>query len=330
MHWVAKKALFSFSTWFLAISISIIVIVLSPGDPAYILLTGFLQQGMTYDQAMKMVQAYIGFSPHEPWWSKWLRYFSGVVTGNLGTSITYRVPVAQLIAGAIPWSIFFVSYSLSITIVAGILIGLLMAYYRQKILFMRSISTVLTIFNSIPNWILAAIFFVYIGARWKLLPYTGPHSPDVQPGLSLQFMASVFHHYTLPMMVMVLTSLPGWAFSMSAMASAVLKDDYVLAAKARGLPSRRIITVYVARNSILPIYANIAITFAWLLVGTVWLESQFLLPGLGSLLSVTTGSRDFPVIIGVYVIIITAIVLGSLFTDLTYGLIDPRARVEEV
>lgn len=329
MHWVVRKVISSIAVWFLAISISILIIVLSPGDPALIMLTGFLQQGIPYDQAVRMVQAYIGFSPAEPWWSKWLRYFSGTVTGNLGISITYRLPVAQLIAGAIPWSIFFVSYSLVITILLGVLIGIALAYYRNKTLFVRATTFILTIFNSIPNWILAAIFFVYIGARWRLLPYMGPYSKDVTPGLNLPFIASVLHHYTLPVLVMVLTSIPGWALSISALASAILKEDFIAYAKARGLPSIRILWTYVTRNSILPIYANIAITFTWLLVGTVWLEAQFLLPGLGSLLATTSGARDYPVMIGVYVILITAIVLGALFTDLTYGLIDPRARVGE-
>jgi peptide/nickel transport system permease protein len=329
MNWALRKVIFSLAAWFLAVSISILIIVLSPGDPALIMLTGFLQQGIPYDQAVRMVQAYIGFSPAEPWWSKWLRYLLGVVTGNLGVSITYRIPVAQLIANAIPWSIFFVSYSLSLTVILGVLIGIALAYYRSNTIFVRSVTTVLTVFNSIPNWILAAVFFVYIGARWQLLPYMGPYSNDVTPGLNLQFIASVLYHYTLPTMVMVLTSIPGWAFGISAMASVILKEDFITYAKARGLPSSRILWTYITRNSILPIYANIAITFTWLLVGTVWLESQFLLPGLGSLLATTSGARDYPVMIGVYVILITAIVLGALFTDLTYGFIDPRARVGE-
>jgi len=325
-----KKITLTVVLWFLTVSITILIILATPGNPALMLLTGFLQQGIPYNQAVEMVRAYIGFSPNEPIWVSWLRYVRGVLTGNLGLSITYRIPVSQLIAGALPWSIFFTTYSLSLTVALGVIIGLAMAYYREKALIIRAAMGLLTIFNSIPNWILAAILFVYVGARWKLLPYTGAFDPGMSPEANpLGFIFSVLHHYTLPVITMVITSLPSWAFSMSAMAASVLKEDYVTAAKARGLPSRRIILSYVAKNSILPIYTQIAISFAWLLVGTVWIESQFLLPGLGSLLSVTTGSRDYPVIIGVYVIFITAMILGNLLTDLTYGLIDPRARVEE-
>ncbi|MDK6029450.1 ABC transporter permease [Ignisphaera sp. 4213-co] len=329
MHWIVKKTLFAAITWFLAISISILIIVLAPGNPALMLLTQFLQSGMSYDRALQMVVAYIGYSPNEPWYNMWMKYLSNVITGNLGVSIVYRTPVAQMIAGAIPWSIFFVSYSLSITLAISILLGLALTYYRRNILFTRTTTSILTILNSIPNWILAAIFFVYIGARWKLLPYMGPYSSNVVPGLNAPFILSVLHHYTLPMLVMVLTSLPGWTFGMAAMSSSVIREDYVVAARARGLPSRRILTAYIAKNSILPIYANIGVTFAWLLVGTVWIESQFLLPGLGTLLSVTSSARDYPVMVGTYVIVITAIILANFLTDITYGLIDPRARVEE-
>ena len=328
--WIVKKIGYTAILWFLTVSVTILVILATPVNPGLMLLTGFLQQGIPYNQAVEMVRAYIGFSPDEPIWVSWLRYTRSVLTGNLGLSITYRIPVSQLIAGALPWSTFFTTYSLTITVILGVIIGLAMAYYREKALIIRASMGLLTLFNSIPNWILAAILFVYIGARWKLLPYTGAYDPGVSPDTNLlAFIASVLHHYTLPVLTMVITSLPGWAFSMSAMATSVLKEDYITAAKARGLPSRRVILSYVAKNSILPIYTQIAISFAWLLVGTVWIEAQFLLPGLGSLLSVTTGSRDYPVIIGVYVVFITAMILGNLLTDLTYGLIDPRARVVE-
>jgi len=326
---IIKKAASTGILWFLTVSLTILIILYTPGNPALMLLTGFIQQGIPYNQAVEMVRAYIGFTPDEPKWVSWLRYTRGVLMGDLGISISYKLPVAQLVASALPWSIFFTAYSLSITLMLGILIGLIMAYYREKAFFVRLSMGALTLFNSIPNWILAAILFVYVGARWRILPYTGAYDPGVQPGFSLGFMLSLLHHYMLPMITMVITSLPGWAFSMSAMAGSVLKEDYVISAKARGLPKRRIILSYVARNSVLPIYTGIAISFAWLLVGTVWIESQFLLPGLGSLLSVVTGARDYPVIIGVYVVFITSMIMGNLLTDLTYGFIDPRVRVRE-
>lgn len=329
LKWILRRLSITAATWFIAIGVSILIIVLAPGNPALMLLVQFLQSGLPYDRAMQMVIAYIGYNPEEPWHLRWMRYFTSILSGNLGTSIIYRLPVSQLIAGAIPWSIFFVSYSLAITLAMGILLGLALAYYRNKVVFSRTVTVILTIFNSIPNWILAAILFVYVGARWKLLPYMGPYSKDVVPGFNLPFILSVLHHYTLPTLVMVLTSLPGWTFATSSIATGVLKEDYVMIAKARGIPSRRILITYIARNSILPIYANIGLTFAWLLVGTVWIESQFQLPGLGTLLAVTSSARDYPVMIGTYVIVITAIILANLLTDLTYALIDPRARVGE-
>lgn len=329
MWWLIKRVITTIAIWFTAVSLSILIILSLPGNPAQALLISFLQQGTPYDIAVQMVQAYIGFPPNEPLWVSWIYYIQNILSGNLGTSITYRVPVAKLIADALPWTLFFVSYSLAITVVLGVIIGLLMAYYRSNAMLIRTISTILSVANSIPNWILAAILFVYLGARWRLLPYTGAYDPGITPGMNPVFLANVLHHYTLPALAFIITSLPSWAFSMSAMAVSVLKEDYVIAAKARGLPEGRILISYVAKNSILPIYTGIAITFSWLLIGTVWIEAQFLLPGLGSLLSVVIGSRDYPVMIGVYMVFITAMILGNLLTDLTYGLIDPRARIEE-
>ncbi len=112
-------------------------------------------------------------------------------------------------------------------------------------------------------------------------------------------------------------------------ATTVLRDDYVIAAKARGIPKRRILWAYVARNSILPIYTNIAISFAYLLTGAVWIENIFQLYGLGNIIGNAVGNRDYPLIVGGFLIIISAMILGNLFTDLTYALIDPRARIGE-
>jgi len=127
-------------------------------------------------------------------------------------------------------------------------------------------------------------------------------------------------------LTMSLTLFPGWAFSTMGTATSVLKDDYVTAAKARGLPSRRILFSYVAKNSILPIYTSIPISLAFLLAGAVWIESIFELPGMGYYLSVALGVRDYPLIMGYYFVIITALILGNLFTDFTYSLVDPPSQ----
>jgi len=329
MMWLARRIALSFLAWFISISLVFILARMAPGNPAQVILSQCLQQNLPYDQCLQRVRMYLGFSPEEPLWQSYIRFVQNLFSRNLGMSIYYRVPVSQIVASSLAWTVFFVSYALAITIVIGVLLGLLMAYYRHKTHFVNSMRAVLSALQAVPNWIMGFILFYYIGYKLQLLPYRGSYAKGVTPGLNIAFISSVLQHYTLPVLAFVLTSFPAWALAMMSIAITVLKDDYVIAARARGIPRRRILWTYVARNSILPIYTNIAISFAYLLTGTVWIENIFQLYGLGNIVGMAVASRDYPLIVGGFLVIITAMILGNLFTDLTYAMIDPRARISE-
>lgn len=329
MKQYVKRTIYSAVAWFLAIAFTFALIRLSPGDPATILFSSFRAQGYSIEDAEMMVQRYIGVLPEEPVWYSIPKLFANMFRGDLGISINWRVPVTKLIGIMLPWSIFYAAWSLAWTMIIGIILGLLMAYYRRITILNTTLRAVFSVLRSIPAWLLAVILHIYLAIGYKIFPPSGAYSAAVQPGLSLFFIGTVLWHYSLPVIVLVLTAFPGWALGMMAMAVSVLHEDYVVYAKARGISSKRILTSYVAKNSILPIYAQIAPTLATLLVGTVWIESRFVLPGIGSLLATAIGVRDYSLMIGCYIVVITAIVFGNLLTDLTYGFIDPRARVGE-
>lgn len=324
-----KRTIYSVVAWFLAIAFTFMVIRLSPGDPATLLFSTFRAQGYSIEDAKVLVQMYIGVLPEEPVWYSILKLFANMFRGDLGMSINWRIPVAKLIGIMLPWSIFYAGWSLTWTIIIGVILGLVMAYYRNITILNTTLRAVFSVLRAIPAWLLAVILHIYLAIGYRVFPASGAYSGAVQPALSLSFIGSVLWHYSLPVIILVLTSFPGWALGMMAMAVSVLHQEYVVYAKARGISSRRILTSYVAKNSILPIYTQIAPTLATLLVGTVWIESRFVLPGVGSLLATAISVRDYPLMIGCYIIVITAIVFGNLLTDLTYGFIDPRARIGE-
>ncbi len=327
--WLIRRIVLSFMAWFVSISLVFILARLAPGNPAQLLLGQCLQQGLPYDQCLQMVRMYLGFAPDEPLWLSYIKFVQNLFSGNLGQSIQYRVPVSSIVAVSLAWTIFFVSYSLALTVVIGVLIGLLMAFYRHKAYFINTMRPILAALQAIPSWMLGFVLFYYIGYQFQILPYRGSYARGLTPGLNAAFIFSVLQHYTLPTLAFLLTSFPGWALATMSIATTVLRDDYVIAAKARGIPKRRILWAYVARNSILPIYTNIAISFAYLLTGAVWIENIFQLYGLGNIIGNAVGNRDYPLIVGGFLIIISAMILGNLFTDLTYALIDPRARIGE-
>lgn len=328
MMWLVRRILFAVLAWFIAVTIVFILLRVAPGNPAIILLNQCLEQGNTYDYCVTYVNAYVGFAPDEPIITSYVKYMVNLFTGNLGVSIYYRVPVTSIVANAIPWTVFFASISLVFTVLIGIFLGLLMAYYRRTML-ETVLRTVLPAMESIPNWVYGFLLFYYIGFQAKLLPYRGAYDRGLTPGFNLPFIVSVLQHYTLPILSFVLAYFPVWTFRTMSTAVSVLGEDYVQYAHARGLPKLRILFSYVARNSILPVYTFITITFAHLIVGTTWIENMFQLPGMGYILTNAVGGRDYPVAMGIFLVMITAIIVGNIFTDLTYGLIDPRARIRE-
>ncbi|MEM1526688.1 MAG: ABC transporter permease [Ignisphaera sp.] len=326
--WISKNVLMAIAMWFTAIILISFVVFATPGNPLEIMITQLVSQGYPYFEALTIVRSYFGIDVEQPIYVKVANYLANLVRGDLGKSISYRVSVSALIANTLPWSVFFVSYALLITMAIGVTLGLILAYYRGKAVISKLVTFILSILNAVPNWVMGVILFVYVGYMWRLLPYMGPYDAQrVKPGFSIEFIVNVLYYYLLPVIALVLTSLPRWAWSVSSIAIMTLKDDYITYAKARGLTTRRILFNYVARNSLLPTYATISVTFAQLLIGTVWLENLYSKPGIGTLLSVAIGSRDYPVILGVYATFVGVLVLANLLTDMTYGLIDPRARI---
>lgn len=330
MMWLVRRLTFAVLAWFIAVTVVFVLLRVAPGNPAIILLNQCLEEGNTYEYCIFYVQSYVGFKPDEPIIESYRKFMFNLFTGNLGTSIYQRVPVVSIVANAVPWTVFFASISLTFTVLIGISLGLVMAYYRRITILETSLRTILPALEALPNWVYGFLLFYYLGFQLKFLPYRGGYDRGLTPGFNLPFILSVLQHYTLPILSFVLATFPLWALRTMSVAISVLNDDYVLFARVRGLSRLRILFSYVARNSILPIYTQITVTFAHMIVGTTWIENIFQLPGMGYILVGAVGGRDYPVAMGIFLVLISAIIVGNVFTDLTYGIIDPRARLREV
>ncbi len=125
---------------------------------------------------------------------------------------------------------------------------------------------------------------------------------------------------------MVIVQISGWALTMRGSCVSVLGEDYVNAAKARGIPKKTIDKKYLRRNAILPLVTSIAISFATLFGGSTLIESMFNFPGLGLQLSYYIGCRDYFVIVGILFFTSSIIIFANLIADSIYSLIDPRIR----
>jgi peptide/nickel transport system permease protein len=234
--------------------------------------------------------------------------------------------VVAIILRYLPWTLFAAGTGLIISFTLGILLGIVAAYRRGSALD-AFLSSTATIIHAIPGFLLGIMIVIFLGVQARLIPITqmrGSLSPGVQPGLTLEFVGDALFHAALPISVYVLETYGTWLLSMKGSAVAALEEDYVAAARARGLTDGRIATAYVGRNAVLPLFAQLSIAVGYIVGGSVIIETIFVYQGVGALLNDRLARRDYPVIQGIVLLITIAVVLANLLADYVYARLDPR------
>ena len=326
--WKVVKALV---TIFLVTTLTFFIVRLMPGNPVDI----YIQEQVSlysvpYADARAAASAMFAIDLSAPLHVQYIDYLQHLVHGDLGTSYkSPGTPVVSEIARYLPWTIFSVSTGLLISFVAGIGLGMLMAYRRETWLDYL-LSTFGSLVSSIPNYLIAIMLVVFLGTQWKLINIAqmrGSITPGVQAGFTPEFFGDVLFHAALPIGVYVLTTIGGWMLTMKSSTMATLEEDYVTVARARGLPDSRIMTSYVGRNAALPLFTQLAISIGFVVGGSIVIESIFVYNGIGKRLIDAINQRDYPVMQGVFIIITCSVIFANLLADLLYSRLDPRIRV---
>lgn len=327
MKWLAKRIGQSVLTLWAVVTLSFSMIRFLPGGPIDYLVVKLRQRGIPEQTIDNYVENYISIIPNEPLWQQYLNYVTSIAQGDFGQSFYTSQPVFEILATALPWTVFLMTIATFVTTVTGIAIGGLMAYVEGSRF--DSGTTVLSIvLTSIPYYVLAIALVYLLGFQLQWFPIGGQVDSSLSPGFTWPYIQSVLYHAVLPLLSLTVTGWGGKALSMRGNSISILGEDYLRVARLRGLSSYRIAFRYVARNALLPMYTGILISIGFLFGGSVILEKIFAYPGLGYYLFKAVKSRDYPVMMGGLIMITTAVVIGILIADLTYSKIDPRAAQE--
>lgn len=330
--YVLKRVGQAFVTLISVITITFALVKSMPGGPADYIRAQVMRDrgsdGVDMDQLNSVVEAYTNVDPSTPLHVQYFDYVMAVLQGNLGRSVWYDRPVADIIIEAAPWTILLLTISILLTFAIGILLGAVMAYMEGTSF--DSSSTVVSMFlNSVPYYI-AAIFLVFVfSIQLDWFPQSGNVSSGLQPALTYEYVADVLHHALLPIVSLVLTGFGGAAITMRGNAIQEIGEDYIRVAHLRGVPGRRIATRYVGRNALLPMYTSLMISIGFMFGGSVILEEIFAYPGLGYYLLQGINTRDYPLMMGGFLVIAVAVMVCILIADLTYSKIDPRISDDE-
>ncbi len=306
---------------------------LMPGNPVDVFIHDQITTyGQTYEQALEQARGLFALDLKAPLPVQYVQYLGNLMRGDFGQSIlSPGTPVVAIIVRFLPWTLFSVGLALILSFALGVVLGMLMAYRRETWLD-HTLTVFATVTTVIPNYLFGILLLVFLGVQTRVINIAairGSLSPGVQPEFSLAFVADALYHAALPIVTYVLATIGGWMLTMKASTLAILGEDHVLFARARGLPDRRIAAAYLGRNALLPLFTQLTIAIGFAVGGSALIEFVFNYQGIGFVLYDATVRRDYPVMQGVFLVITVSVVLANLLADLLYGWIDPRVGLAE-
>jgi peptide/nickel transport system permease protein len=292
---------------FLAFSISRLV----PGDIVELMITE-----QSYADDVAALRARLGLD--KPLLTQYGVYLKGLFRRELGTSLWSGQPVMHEIARRFPVTLELALLSLLFTYFIGIPIGVIAAVRQDSTFdyFLRSSSIG---FLSIPGFWIATLVLVF-GSVW--FKWTPPLEYIPLRRDPLRNLAQ----FVLPAFIMALVLSAGTMRMTRAMMLEVMRQDYIRTARAKGLPTWKVVLRHALRNASIPIVSIFGLQLAHLLGGAVIMERIFVLPGMGKFMLDAITWRDYPVIQGVNLFIGSLVILINLAVDLLYGFLDPRIR----
>ncbi|HZP78518.1 MAG TPA: ABC transporter permease [Pseudolabrys sp.] len=302
--------------FFAIISINFLLIHVAPGDPASYLASQ--SEGSVEYQAQLRQE----FGLDKPLVVQLGIYLGKVVRGDLGMSYRYRQPVADLILSRVGNTFLLLGTGYLLATLIGILLGAFAAQRANS--FADQLTTFAALaFYSMPVFWLGQLMLLFFALELGWFPTQGM----VNIRLAATGWAKVIdvaHHLVLPASTYALYQLTLMYRLARSKLQDVLKEDYITTARAKGLPERVVVYKHALRNALLPLVTVLGMDFAFVLAGTVLVETVFAWPGMGRLMFDAIAARDYPVLTGIFTVVTAMVIIVNILTDLIYAWIDPR------
>jgi peptide/nickel transport system permease protein len=262
-------------------------------------------------------------------WNQYGNYLVDVFHFNFGTDVSsYPASVTSLLAQSIPWTLVLVGTATVIAFVLGTGLGIMAGWRHGG--WLDRVLPGLMFLQAIPYFFLALVLLEVTAVHLHWFPIAqGYDGQLVAPGWHWNFIANAIDHSLLPAFTIVVTSVAGWMLQMRNVMITTIGEDYVVAAQAKGLSSRRVIYTYAARNALLPQLQGFGLALGYVVSGALVMEIVFSYPGLGLLLLNAVTSNDFPLMQAIFLVITFAVLIANLIVDLIIVFFDPRVRARE-
>ena len=299
--------------------ISFIIMRLAPGSPTDVV---SMSPGVDARARMRLHSAYGLDRPIHIQYLSWLRR---VATLDFGTSFRDGGRVIDRIAERLPATLFLNIAALAVIFALALPIGIVSAV-RHDTALDRVLTSFVFLGYSVPSFALALILMYVFGVRLGWLPVSGMVSVNFEFLSFWEKAVDVLRHLILPVATLALTGLAFISRYMRSTMLEIIRRDYIRAARARGVTEKRAVYFHALRNALIPVVTMTGLLIPSLIGGSVVFETIFSWPGMGRLAYSAIMSRDYPVIMGVGVIMAFLTLIGNLIADIGYAAVDPRIR----
>ncbi|SCY20794.1 peptide/nickel transport system permease protein [Lysinibacillus sp. TC-37] len=312
MMYILRRIILLIITILLVSIITFGVFQILPGDPVRTML------GTEADPTqIENLRSELGLD--RPLYEQYVDWMKGLLTGQLGNSIRFSMPVKELLFDRLPVTMSLAGLTLIMVLIISLPLGMFAAR-RQNKLSDVSLSTMTQIGMAVPSFWLGMMLILYIGLQFSFFKISGyiPWTQSIAGALSTLI---------LPALTI---AIPQIAVNFRYVRTAILEQvqlDYVRTIRSKGMSEQNVMYKHVLKNSMIPILTVFGLIMAEVVAGTIIVEQVFSLPGIGQLLITAISNRDFPLVQGIVMYITVAVVMINFIVDVLYSVLDPRIRL---
>jgi len=317
--YIGRQLLTIIPTVLLSIVVNFALLHAAPGDPARI----YAGMDTATEEQIAAMRHDLGLDQPLP--VQFVNYVKEIAKGNLGNSLAFRQPVRDLILDRMPATLLLTMTSAVIAFGGGTLLGAVAAR-KQNAATDLGLSFLSYTFFSFPAFWLGLILILVFASGLGWFPTSGMRNVRADY-TGWRDWLDVAHHMVLPALTLILVQMPIFYRITRSSVAQQQREDYVTTFRATGIPEPRIFRRYALRNAILPTVTVFGLNLGYVVTGAALVEIIFAWPGIGRLALDAVFRRDYPLLLGIYLMLAVAVSLAILLTDVVYAMLDPRIRL---
>lgn len=316
--YLSKRIASAILTIFIVFSLNFVLISIAPGDPIKTMM-GKETNNLELRAALEEK-----YGLNKPLYIRYFTYLKNAAELDLGKSIIYDKPVSEMIREKLGPTVLLVLSSAILSLVLGTWMGIYCAR-KEGSLIDYALSGFNYILNSVPSFWLGLMLIILFASILKWLPTFGMTDPR-SSSTGFAYVRDVLKHCILPVATLTLIEIPLYFRIAKSSVLQIINEDFIMTFRATGMSDKKIFRKYIFKNAILPTITVFGISLAYLITGVALVEIVFAWPGTGRLVLNAINQRDYPTLMGIYLIMSVSIAAVMMIVDIVYAIVDPRIR----